>query len=281
MTRKHFVTTDWLAEHLASPDVVVVDASWYLPGSNRDGREEYLEAHVPGAVYFDIDDVKDPDSPLPHMLPDPIVFSAKMRKLGIGDGQRIIVYDGDGFFSAPRVWWTFRLMGVEDVTILEGGFARWTAEERPVEAGPVERRERHFTARFDHGGVRDTEEVARALQTDSAQVVDNRPTARFTGEAEEPRAGIPSGHMPGAINLPGPDLLTPDGSLKDDQALRETFAAAGVDLSRPIITSCGSGVTASATNFALEVLGYHNHALYDGSWTEWAQSGKPIVKGRD
>ena len=279
MTRKHFVTTEWLADHLTSPDVVVVDGSWYLEVTGRNGYREYLEEHIPGAVYFDIDAVADPNSTLPHMLPDTTVFASKMRKLGIGDGQRIVVYDGDGLVSSPRVWWTFRLMGVEDVVILEGGLAKWDDEQRPLEAGAVERRERHFTARFDHSGVRDLADVEKALASGGAQVVDNRPAGRFTGRDPEPREGIAPGHMAGAISLPGADLLTPRGYLKDDEALRETIAAAGIDLGKPIITSCGSGVTASIMNFALEVLGHHDHALYDGSWTEWVRAGKPIETG--
>ncbi|PLX39426.1 MAG: 3-mercaptopyruvate sulfurtransferase [Hyphomicrobiales bacterium] len=279
MTRKHLVSTDWLAEHIESPDVVLIDGSWYLEITKRNGYEEYLEEHLPGAVYFDIDDIADTASTLPHMLPNTTVFASKMRKLGIGDGQKIVIYDGEGYISAPRVWWTFRLMGVTDVVILEGGLPKWDDEQRPLDFGLVKRQERHFTARFDHGGVRDMDDVEKALATGSAQVVDTRAHGRFIGKDPEPREGVASGHMKGAINLPGADLLTIDGQLKDNDGIRAAIAEAGIDLSKPIITSCGSGVTASLLNFALEVIGHHDHSLYDGSWTEWVVAGKPIETG--
>ena len=272
------VSTEWLAEHLSAPDTVVVDASWYLEVTKRDGQAEYLEDHIPGAVYFDIDDIADKSSPLPHTLPDPVVFSSKVRKLGIGDGQRIIVYDGTGLISAPRVWMMFRIMGVDDVAILDGGLPKWEDEQRPTESGRTRRAERHFTARFNHGAVADLADTMKALETGSAQVVDTRSALRFSGKGPEPRPGIPSGHMPGAINLPFSDILTPDFRLKPEADLCAAITAAGIDLKKPIITTCGSGVTASILNFALETLGVRNHRLFDGSWTEWTAAGDlPIV----
>ncbi|MEJ1159497.1 3-mercaptopyruvate sulfurtransferase [Prosthecomicrobium sp. N25] len=274
-----FVTTEWLAAHLDAPDVVVVDASWYLPTMNRDGAAEYAAAHIPGAVHFDLDKVKDETNPLPHMLPSPEAFASAVRKLGIGDGMRIVVYDGIGLFSAPRVWWTFRVFGARDVCILEGGFPKWRAEGRPVSDEAVVRQPRHFTARMDHGMVRDVEDVKRALASGSAQVVDARPADRFRGEAPEPRPGLSSGHMPGALNVPFAAIVA-DGKLRSPESLAETFAAAGVDPARPVITTCGSGVSAAILWLALESMGHNRLGLYDGSWTEWAsRDDTEIVSG--
>jgi len=272
------VSTDWLAEHLAAPDVVVVDGSWYLEVTKRDGYKDYLEEHIPGAVFFDIDAIADTASSLPHTLPRPEVFASKMRKMGIGDGQRIVVYDGDGLVSAARVWWTFRLMGVNDVVILDGGLAKWEDEGREVTDEIPHRPERHFSARFDHGGVRDIDDVAKALGNGPAQVVDTRSAGRFNGTDPEPRPGIPSGHMAGSINVPATELITtvPYHQLKSADEIRTVLTAAGVDLGRPIIASCGSGVTATILNLALEVIDHPQHALFDGSWTAWATSGQPI-----
>ena len=274
-----FVTTKWLNDHLDAPDVVAVDASWYLEVTQRDGHEEYLADHIPGAVYFDIDDVADQASKLPHMLPRPEVFSSKMRKLGIGDGQKIVVYDGNGMVSAPRVWWTFRTFGVKDVVILQGGLPQWEDEDFDIDSGPVLRPERHFTSRFNAGAVADLEDVKRALETGSAQVVDTRSEGRFQGVKPEPREGIVSGHMPGAFNVPMTELVTPFGCLRPDEELIAAIEKAGVDLSRPIICSCGSGVTAAVLAFALEILGHRNYTLYDGSWTEWVLAGEPVITG--
>ncbi|MEZ5840601.1 MAG: 3-mercaptopyruvate sulfurtransferase [Hyphomicrobiales bacterium] len=274
-----FVTTEWLAAHLDAPDVVVVDASWYLEVTKRDGHAEYLEEHIPGAIYFDIDDVADANTTLPHMLPRPEVFSSKMRKLGIGDGQKIIVYDGNGLVSAPRVWWTFKTMGATDVAILEGGLLKWDDDQDNLEAGEVMRAERHFTSRFNAGAVADVDDVRKALETGSWQVVDTRSEGRFLGEKPEPREGVPSGHMPGALNVPFTDLVTPMGCLRPDEELRAALDKAGVDLSRPIICSCGSGVTAAVLMLALAVLGHRDNVLYDGSWTEWVREGGEIVTG--
>lgn len=276
---EHFVSTAWLAERLGAPDVVVVDASWYLPTMNRDGKAEHLERHIPGAVHFDIDAIADTASGLPHMLPSPEAFSSAVRKLGIGDGQTIVVYDGAGLFAAPRVWWTFRVYGVKDVKILDGGLPAWIAEDRPTESGPVERTPRHFTARMNHGMVRDLEDVRAALASGAATVVDARPADRFRGEAPEPRPGVRSGHMPGALNVPFGAIVA-DGRLKAPADLARVFAEAGVDPARPVITSCGSGVSAAILWLALETVGAKALGLYDGSWAEWGgRTDTPIVIG--
>ena len=261
-------STQWLADHLSAPDLVIVDGSWYLPPEGRDAKAEYLACHIPGAVHFDIDTIKDTNSTLPHMLPRPEVFASAMRKMGIGDGASILVYDGSGLFAAPRVWWTLRVFGVERVFILDGGLPKWKAEGRPLEEGAVMRRPVHFTARLNSTAVRDLADVAKALASGSAQVVDARPAARFAGAAPEPRPGLPSGHMPGARNVPFAELLR-DGHLKPAAELKQVFAAAGVDMSKPIITSCGSGVSASILGVALEAAGARDWSLYDGSWAEW------------
>jgi len=279
MSEGLLVSTDWLETHLSAPDVVVVDASWYLPTENRDPHAEYLERHIPGAVFFDIDKIADTKSDLPHMLPRPEAFSSAMRKMGIGDGQRIVVYDGAGMFSAPRVWWTFRTMGATDVAVLDGGLPRWINENRALEDGEIRRPERHFTARLDHGAVRDLNDVRRVLQTGSAQVIDARSPERFRGEAPEPRPGLRSGRMPGSLNVPVVDLFD-NGTMKDVGALKATFDAAGLDLSKPVVTTCGSGVTASGLALALALIGHRKVSVYDGSWSEWGgREDVPVETG--
>lgn len=263
------VSTQWLQDHLDAPDIVVVDGSYYLPAMKRDARAEYLAAHIPGAIYFDIDKIADTSSGLPHMAPAPEAFSSAMRGLGIGDGQTIVVYDGMGLFSAPRVWWTFRIFGVRDVYILDGGFPKWKAEGRPIELCETRRTPRHFTARLDHAAVAALDDVQRALASKNAQVVDARSAERFAGTAPEPRPGLPSGHMPGAFNVPYTEIVE-DGRLVEPARIAAAFAKGGVDLAKPVITSCGSGVTAAILSFALEAVGKPPKSLYDGSWTEWA-----------
>jgi thiosulfate/3-mercaptopyruvate sulfurtransferase len=272
-------STEWLAERLGAPDVVVLDGSYYLPAMNRDAEAEYLAGHIPGAVRFDIDVVKDADDPLPHMLPSPEAFASHMRRLGVGDGATVVVYDGAGLFAAPRVWWTFRVFGVERVFVLDGGLPKWRAEGRPLEEGRVTRRPAHFTARFDAGAVRDFGDVTKALAGGAAQVVDARSAGRFRGEEPEPRPGLASGHMPGALNVPSASLVE-GGRLKSADELRGVLAAAGVDLARPIIASCGSGVSAVILGLALDAVGHKAWSVYDGSWTDWAsRADAPIAKG--
>ncbi len=274
------VSTDWLAAHLADPDLRVLDASWYLPQMNRDARAEYAEEHIPGARYFDIDEISDQRSELPHMAPPPEKFISRMRAMGVGDGHQVVVYDGMGIFSAARVWWTFKLMGKADVAVLDGGLPKWKAEGRELEDLPPVVRDRHITVQRQAHLVRDVAQVAAASKLGDWQIVDARAADRFRGEAEEPRPGLRAGHIPNSLNLPFGQLLNPDGTMKDAAGLRAAFAAAGVDLDRPVITTCGSGVTAAVISLALELLGHPRHSLYDGSWSEWGMyPDLPIGKG--
>ena len=275
----HFVSGAWLQDHLNAPDVVIVDGSWYLPNLNRNARAEYEEGHIPGAVFFDIDAIADISQNLPHMLPAPEIFAREMGRMGIGDGARIVIYDGAGLFSAPRVWWTFRTMGARDVAILEGGAPRWRADNRPWTDDVTQRRPTTFTARMDHGAVASLADIKTYLSGNKVQIVDARPADRFRGDAPEPRPGLKSGHMKGAKNVPF-SLVAADGTLKTPTEIEQAFRAAGIDLDRPIVTSCGSGVSAAILSLALESTGRSAKALYDGSWAEWGgRDDCEVVKG--
>ena len=275
------VSTEWLAEHLSAPDVHVVDASWYLPAMNRDPKAEYAEAHIPGAVYFDIDEIADTNNPLPHMLPSPEKFSSRVRKLGLGDGVRIVIYDGMGLFSAARVWWMFRYFGHDDVAVLDGGLPKWRAEGRPLESLDPMPRDRHFTARVNGLLLREFDQVKANVGSSREQVLDARSAGRFTGAEPEPRAGLKSGRIPGSLNLPFNELVDANtGTMKPADALRQAYEAAGIDFNRPVITSCGSGVTASALTLGLYLLGHRDVSVYDGSWSEWGgREDAPIETG--
>lgn len=275
------VETDWLEEHLHAPDLVVMDASWHMPADNRDAKAEYLAGHIPGALFFDIDDLSDTSSPFPHMLPAPEKFSSRMRRMGIGDGSRIVVYDTLGLFSAARAWWTFRVMGVRDVAVLNGGLPKWKAENRPIEDGePRRRTERHFTVRRDLELLRDRDDVQSAIKNKSAQLVDARSPDRFSGSVPEPRQGVRPGHIPGSSNVHYASLLQSDGTLKPADELMRIFAGTGLQFGRPVVASCGSGLTAGILALSLSLLGHSRTAVYDGSWTEWgSDESLPIETG--
>jgi thiosulfate/3-mercaptopyruvate sulfurtransferase len=277
---KTLVSTAWLAAHLRDPDLRILDASWYLPDAGRDPKAEYRAAHVPGARFFDIDEISDTRSGLPHMAPPPEKFISRMRAMGVGDGHQVVIYDGAGLFSAARVWWTFRLMGKTDVAVLNGGLPKWLAEGRPVEDMAPTLRDRHMTVQRQAGLVKDVTQVAAAAKLGDYTILDARSPGRFRGEEPEPRAGLRSGHIPGSVNVHYRTLLNDDGTMKDEADLRAVFAAAGADLTKPVITSCGSGVTAAIINLALERIGKRDHALYDGSWAEWGMYGDlKVAKG--
>jgi thiosulfate/3-mercaptopyruvate sulfurtransferase len=263
-----FVTPAWLAQHLNDPGLVVVDASWHMPNSARNAQAEYLDGHIPGAVFFDIDGIADTDTDLPHMLPSPADFARAVGALGISDEMTIIVYDEVGLFSAPRVWWTFRAFGAHDVRILEGGGPRWRAERHPIETGLVKRAPASFEPQFHAAAAADFETVAARSRDQQAQIIDARPAPRFHAEVAEPRPGLKSGHIPNSLNIPV-SLLSENGALKSPEMLRSLFAERGVDLARPIITSCGSGITAVTLALALEQAGAEKVSVYDGSWAEW------------
>ena len=276
---RHFVSTEWLAKRLGDPRVVIVDGSWYLPAMKRDGFKEYQAAHIPGAVYFDIDEISDHGSVLPHMLPPPEAFALHMRRLGIRDDATIVVYDGAGIFSAPRVWWTFRVFGAKEVFILDGGLPKWRAENRPLEAGMTVRKPADFRPKFDNELVADLERVEQALTSHSAQVVDVRSAARFRGEAPEPREGVRPGHMPGSMNVPASEFME-NGTLASPEKIRAALEAGGVDPEKPVIASCGSGVSAAVLWLALDAIGKPPQALYDGSWSDWGtRADKPAATG--
>jgi len=274
------VSCDWLAARLDAPDLRVVDATWFLPSDGRDAKALFAERRIPGAVFFDIDDIADKDTELPHMLPSPEKFASRMKKLGVGDGARVIVYDNQGLFSAARVWWSFRVMGHGDVAVLDGGFPAWERAGAPIETGaPNPRTERHFTPRLRTDLVRSLSDMRRAL-AGGELVLDARPAARFRGEAPEPRAGLKSGHMPGAKSLPASGLVDAHGMLRAPTELRGLFAAAGADPTTTAVCTCGSGVTAAIIALALARLGHWDAAVYDGAWAEWgARDDTPVTTG--
>jgi thiosulfate/3-mercaptopyruvate sulfurtransferase len=278
---KWLADTAWLASHLHAPDLVVVDGSMHLPGSGRDAKSEYCAAHIPGALFFDIDAIADRSSPLPHMLPPAAMFASRMKRMGIGDGMHIIAYDGEGLYSAARVWWMFRAMGHREVRVLNGGLKKWRAEGRPLEDGPARLRSpRHFTAVRNAELIRDAADVRSLIDSRSAQIVDARDAARFAGRAPEPRPGLRSGHIPGSINVPFASLVNPDGTMRSADELAAIFATAGVDPAGRVVASCGSGVTAGIIALALAVLGRSDAAIYDGSWSEWGGDHRlPIETG--
>jgi thiosulfate/3-mercaptopyruvate sulfurtransferase len=275
------VSTAWLADRLGWPGLVVVDGSTYLPTSGRDPAAEYAAGHIPGAVLFDVEATSDSTTPLPHMLPAPDAFAARMGRLGIGDDDQVVVYDGSGVnLSAPRVWWMFRVMGHERVSLLDGGIGKWRGEGRPLQTGVTQRSPAAFTARPRPGMVRDLAGVRAAIEQGTEQVVDMRSAGRFAGTEPEPRAGLRGGHMPGARNLPFHELVGPDGTLLPPDRLRRRIETAGIDPGRPIVATCGSGVSACALIFALHLLGHDGVALYDGAWTEWAgRRDTPVITG--
>jgi len=277
----YVVSTAWLADRLAAPDIAIIDASWHLPAAKRDAKAEFREGHIPGAQFFDIDDISDTETSLPHMLPSPEKFASRMRKLGIGDGKKVIAYDAAGLFSAARAWWMFRVFGHDDVAVLDGGLPKWKAGACPLEEGPARKpQERHFTARYQAMMVRDKSDVLRAVEKRDAAIADARSLPRFSAREPEPRPGVRGGHMPGAKNVHYAALLRPDGTLKSPEEIAEVFAAAGVDVGKPVITSCGSGVTAAILSLGLTLIGAKDHGLYDGSWSEWgAAADTPVETG--
>lgn len=272
------VTTEWLAAHLG--DVRVVDASWYMPDDKRAPEKEFAVEHIPGAVFFDIDGISDHATDLPHMMPSPGAFAHAVGALGLGDGDTIVVYDGAGVFSAPRVWWALRAMGHDQVFVLDGGLPKWKREGRPLDTGVQAPKPAGFHARPVAALARDFEAVLAHLNAGDAQIVDARSQSRFTGEEKEPRAGLKSGYMPGAVNLPWRALLAHDNTLKDDHALQQLFAERGVDMRAPIVTTCGSGISAAILMLAMVKLGAADVALYDGSWAEWGgRANAPVATG--
>jgi thiosulfate/3-mercaptopyruvate sulfurtransferase len=277
----HFlVSTDWLQRHLGQPDLRILDASWHLPSARRDPRAEYQARHVPGTVFFDIEAISDPATSLPHMLPSPESFAEQMAALGIGEGDRIVIYDATGMMSAPRAWWMLRHFGARDVAVLDGGLPKWLAEGRPIESAPVRLASRPFAVRPDKRMVRDKAQIRANLQSRREQMLDARSAGRFQGTEPETWPGRRAGHIPGAANLPYPALLKPDQTFRDAESLRAAFASAGLDPARPVICSCGSGITACILALGLALIGAEAVSVYDGSWAEWGLPGDtPVALG--
>ena len=266
---KVLVSTDWLSTRLSDPEIRILDATWYLPNVDRDAKAEYDQSHIPNARFFDIDDVSDHRSDLPHMVPPVEKFMSKVRKLGVGDGHQIVIYDSHGLFSAARVWWLFKVMGQKNVAVLDGGFPKWLREGRTVDSSSPLIRDRHMFVKYHDEMVKDVTQVSSASKLGDFEILDARSAGRFRGEELEPRPGLRAGHIPGSKNIFYGDLLNEDGTLKSQDELVEHFKAKAVNLDKPVITSCGSGVTAAIINLALDRIGKTDHALYDGSWTEW------------
>ena len=274
------VSTDWLERELGADDLKIIDATTFLPGTGRDARAEYEAGHIPGAVFLDIDEVSDGASPFPHMLPSEAKFASRMQSLGARDGNRFVIYDHSPLHSSARIWWMLKAFGAHYVALLDGGFAKWRAEGRPVEQGRRPHRHGHFTAFLDDRAVADKSFVRGLVGAGTHEIVDARPAARFAGDAPEPRPGLASGHIPGSRNLPQAELFRPDNSWKRGEELRAAFEAAGIDLDKPMVTTCGSGVTAAVLLFGAHLLGKDDVRLYDGSWSEWgADPGLPKAKG--
>ena len=279
---KTLVSTDWLAQHLKDPDLRILDGTWFLPTMGRDGKAEYDEAHIPGARFFDIDEISDQRSELPHMAPPVEKFMSRLRAMGVGDGHQVVVYDAVGIYSAPRVWWTFKLMGQDNIAVLDGGLPKWIAEGRPTEDLPPVVRDRHMTVRRQAHLVKDVTQVSSASKLGDYEIIDARTAGRFRGEEPELRPGLRGGHVPNSKNVPLATLMNADGTMKSPEDLRALFEAAGVDLGKPAITTCGSGVNAAVLNLALERIGKTDHALYDGAWAEWgAFPTVPVATGDD
>jgi thiosulfate/3-mercaptopyruvate sulfurtransferase len=284
ITGKHIVDTAWLAANLGAPDLVVLDGSWHLPQERRDPKADYASAHIPGARFFDIDAVSDRTSPLPHMLAPPAEFARQMQALGVGEGDCVVVYDASapGIMSAARPWWNFRVMGHANVAVLDGGLRKWKAEGRPLTAEPPPPRSpRPFEPRLDQRLLHTLDQMRDLVASGSTQIADARSAGRFEGRDPEPRPGLVGGHMPGAANVPFGALLSPDGTMKPPAEIRRVFQATGIDLDKPIVTTCGSGVSAAVLSLALALTGHDDTALYDGSWSEWGQEklGLPVARG--